>query len=455
MKIPISPPPIHTLFNELAETSESPTRLAEIMSSGISNLPKDQYIHWDKLRYLELPDGFTRNEWWLAIKMPRLSTFRKLPFLDKAGVPHNLTLPDFVLHKLHKIDRDAGGRIEVPEVVTNRQTRDRFLVRSLMEEAITSSQLEGASTTLKEAKAMLRENRKPINRSQRMILNNYHAMQFIRDNSKQAITRENILVLHEILTKDTLDDPTAVGRWRREDEDVKVVDNRDNTELHVPPNASEIENRIRTLCEFANEQESTQFIHPVVRAILVHFAIAYDHPFVDGNGRTARALFYWVMSRQGYWMMEFISISTILRKAPSKYARAYLYTETDNNDTTYFVDYQLDVIRRSITALHKYIARKSKEIRDADDWMRDSKHLRAILNYRQTAVLTHALKHPYEIYTVKSHMISHRIAYETARSDLLKLAENELLEKRTHGRAFEFSVPDDLRQKLNRLRQRR
>ena len=454
MKIPLSPPPIDTLFKEVAEKGDGPARIVEVMSSGISKLPQNQYVHWDKLRYLELPEGFSRSEWWLAVKMARVQTFRKLPLQDRAGVPLNVALPDFMLQKLHEIDRDAGGRIEVPEAITNKQTRDRFLVRSLMEEAITSSQLEGASTTLKEAKAMLREDRKPINRSQRMILNNYHAMQFIRENSKQKITRENILELHEILTKDTLDDPNAVGRWRRHDEDIKVIDSRDNTELHIPPLATEIEDRIRVLCEFANGKKSEEFIHPVIRAILVHFALAYDHPFVDGNGRTARALFYWVMSRQGYWMIEFISISTILRKAPSQYARAFLYTETDDNDTTYFVDYQLDVIRRSIKELHKYIARKSKEIRDADDWLRDSRHLRSLLNYRQTAVLTHALKHPYEIYTVKSHMRSHRITYETARSDLLKLAKNGLLDKAMRGRTFEYTVPDDLRSRLDELRHR-
>jgi Fic family protein len=56
-----------------------------------------------------------------------------------------------------------------------------------------------------------------------------------------------------------------------------------------------------------------KFIHPVVRAIILHFMIGCGHLFVDGNGRTARALFYWSVLHQKYRLMEFISISCIGR----------------------------------------------------------------------------------------------------------------------------------------------
>ena len=118
---------------------------------------------------------------------------------------------------------------------------------------------------------------------------------------------------------------------------------------------------MQRLCDFANADEaSLPFVHPVLRAILLHFMIGYDHPFADGNGRTARALFYWSMARSGYWLMEYTSISHILRKAPARYMRAYLHTETDKNDTTYFLLHQLQTIRQAIAALHDYVAKKSR-----------------------------------------------------------------------------------------------
>ena len=68
------------------------------------------------------------------------------------------------------------------EVVTSeRQAGQRFLVNSLMEEAIRSSQLEGATTSRRVAKEMLRTGREPRDRSERMIANNYRALQFMRE----------------------------------------------------------------------------------------------------------------------------------------------------------------------------------------------------------------------------------------------------------------------------------
>jgi Fic family protein len=428
-------------------------RLLELINSGLSGLPEDEYPHWDTLRHKPVPEeGSTSEEWWLAVKFSRGSSMRNLPFTDMNGNPFRFNLPPFVMRMLHLVDRDASGRIEVPEAVTNPHTRDRFLVRSLMEEAITSSQLEGAATTRKEAKDMLRQGRKPRTRGEQMILNNFHAMEFIRESYGTPLTGKLILELHSILTKDSLDDPTGVGRWRRSDEAIRVVDQRDETTLHVPPPASQLEERIRLLCEFANAGDDEPFTHPVLRAILIHFMIGYDHPFIDGNGRTARALFYWSMARHGYWMMEFTSISAILRNAPSKYARAYLYAETDDNDATYFICYQLEVILRAIKSLHAYLARKTREVQQADAWLRGANVLKAILNHRQVALLQHALKHSYEGYTVRSHMLSHNVTYETARSDLLDLAEHGLLEKTMRGRAYVFNVPNDLQERLFKIR---
>jgi Fic family protein len=230
-----------------------------------------------------------------------------------------------------------------------------------------------------------------------------------------------------------------------------VVDNRDGTVLHHPPSYKELPDRLVRLCAFANASEKTSpFVHPVVRAILVHFMIGYDHPFSDGNGRTARALFYWAMARSGYWLMEFLSISEFLRKAPSQYVQAYLHTETDNNDATYFLLHQLNVIRKAIDALHGYLARKTSEQRDAERLLASSPSLRSRLNHRQTAVLNHALKNPGATYLVSTHQKLHNVVYQTARTDLLDLESLNLLIKEKQGKSFVFYAPDDLQDRVQR-----
>lgn len=175
--------------------------------------------------------------------------------------------------------------------------------------------------------------------------------------------------------------------------------------------------------------------------------MAYDHPFVDGNGRTARALFYWGVLHYGYWLFEFISISNILRKAPIKYARSFLHTETDDNDLTYFIVAQAHVIHRAIDELHAYIDRKTSETRELEA------HLRALdlFNHRQVELIRHALKHPCQQYTIYSHQKSHNVVYQTARTDLLDLNSRGVLERKSRGKQMVFLVPEDLSGKLRKL----
>jgi Fic family protein len=445
MKVPLKPPPMLELFSEL---SEDAGKFSQIVTSQLDRQPAGRYVHWDELRHLPAPEGYTHRHWWLAIKLSRRSTHR-LPFADSKGAGFSYSVPDNLFKLLHEIDRDASGRIEVAELVTSSQTRDRYLVNSLIEESITSSQLEGAATTYKVAKEMLRQGRKPRNHSEQMIYNNYAAMQFIRAKKNEPITAELILQLQSIMTDATLDDESAAGRWRRADEDVRVVDERNHEVLYVPPHAGQVKSRIEELCRFANETNEVPFIHPLIKAIVIHFMMGWIHPFVDGNGRTARALFYWSMAKSGYWLIEFTSISRVLKKAPAQYARAYLYTETDDNDLTYFIEHQLKVISDAIKALHQYLAEKTKEISDTRKLIASSPKLKGKLNHRQLAVMDHFLKHSHVIYRIQEHQNANQVTYETARTDLLEMVDLGLLEKNKEGKLFVFQMPQKLREKLS------
>lgn len=132
-----------------------------------------------------------------------------------------------------------------------------------------------------------------------------------------------------------------------------------------------------------------------------------------------------------------------MKNAPSKYARAYLYTETDDSDTTYFLDYNLSVILRAIASLREYLSRKASEIQHVDTALGNTVFSRQ-LNYRQLAVVSHAIRNPGEIYTIESHRSSHNVTYPTARADLLKLAELGLLDKKQSGNTFLFEAVEDM-----------
>lgn len=414
-------------------------------------LPNGRYLHWDELRYRDPPEGLSRAEWWATVLLARAPLLQDLPLLDRLGVPFRFATPSLVLIDLHHIDRDAAGQIHTAAGEPIREDPNRYLMSSLIEEAITSSQLEGASTTRQVAAAMLRTGRKPRDHSETMIFNNFRAMEHLRSLKTELLTPNRILELHRILTEDTLDNPEDAGRFRQADA-VKVVDSRDNTVLHDPPTYTGLPARMERLCAFANADEtSLPFVHPVLRAILLHFMMGYDHPFEDGNGRTARALYYWSMARSGYWLMEYTSISHILRRAPARYMRSYLHTETDGNDTTYFLLHQLNTIRRAIVALHEYIDRKVREQKETERLLSASPELRTRFNHRQVALLTHALRNTGEGYRVDAHQRSHNVVYQTARNDLIGLHELGLLEKAKQGNAYVFFAPEDLRDRLAAL----
>lgn len=429
MKLPLSPP-------DLPFTTELMSQLTELQ---LSPLIKDRYLHWDEVRHREPPKGVSSEVWWASIKLARMGTSTALPLTDKYGRPFIFTMPPSVIEKLHRIDTMGAGQIKAPRILKNESVQDRHLVSSLIEESIASSQLEGAATTRPQAKAMLRYGRKPTNQHEQMILNNYLAAKQVSDMKGRPVTLEGLLDLHRILVEGTIP-ADQVGRFQRPDEErVFVRHEADGLILHEPPPAADLSDRVKKLLKFINaEQKPGHFLHPILKAIIGHFFIAYEHPFWDGNGRAARGMFYWLANNAGYWVLEFASISSILRKAPAKYARSFLYTETDDNDLTYFIDYQLDVIVRALKELENYIAIKATQIQQAEARLRNTKDL----NYRQLALMSHALREPNTIYTVRSHQNSHRVSYNTARSDLRALARKGFLVELA-GRGQGYAVGQD------------
>lgn len=441
MKLPLTPKPMPELLTRHA------AKLADVLRLPPEPTVRDRYEHWDRLRRLDPPDGLSHEQWWLGIKLSRGSQYRQLPLRDVRGQPFVCMLPAQVHQALHRIDSQARGWIGTAEQVTNPDMRDRFIVNSLIEEAITSSQLEGASTTRVVAANMLRSGRRPKDRSERMILNNYRTMEDIRRLRDEPLTVDAVLRLHATLAADTLDNPDAEGRIQSPDDArVQVWDERDQRVLHTPPPARELPDRMQAMLRFANQGvDDGPFLHPVIRAIALHFWLAYDHPFQDGNGRLARALFYWSMLRHGYWMFEFTSISRYLAEAPARYARAFLHTETDGNDLTYFIVHQIDVILRALSDVESYVEKKVAQTREVERMLKRSTDL----NHRQLSLLAHAIRHRDAEYTIRSHTTSHRVAYATARADLFRLTELELLERRRIGRkTFVFRAPADVEERI-------
>lgn len=423
--------------------------MVRVLETGRPVDAKGRYLHWDDLRRRTPPGDLTHEQWWLATSMARNGLTRRLPLTDVSGGAFKFCNINTIQEMVHVIDQQAGGHILADEVITSLQSSDRYLVSSLVEEAIRSSQLEGASTTRQVAKELLETGRPARDSSEQMIVNNFEAMQAAEElaSSDGPLTPTDVLDLHRIVSRETLDNEEDAGRLQAPDDERIAVVWADGTVLHYPPPAVELPERLQRLCDFANGELDDGFLHPVVRAIILHFWLAYDHPFSDGNGRTARALFYWSMLRSGYWLAQYLSISSILHQAPAKYARSYLLVETSDNDLTYFIVYQLEVIGRAIQSLEEYLSRKMMETREIEVLLRGN----STLNHRQITILSDALRDLSEPFTIQAQARRHRVSYQTARTDLLGLEALGLLRSTRAGRKFVFRPPQDLSERLASL----
>ena len=376
----------------------------------------DDYEYWDKVKYKKLPEGFTPQMLWTHVKASRLRSM--MPVWEKYGI--NLCITSQMQRLCHEFDMKFGSFWEV-EGEAQSAEKKYYLSSSLMEEAIYSSIMEGASTTRVVAKDMLRKKKSPQNKSQQMIANNYNTIQYIVEHKDEPLTEEALLHIHRLMTEKTMDNPEDAGRFRTNDK-VVVADMVEGDIIYTPPSFQEIPEFVDDLCDFFNNDNPRTFIHPIIRGIIVHFMLAFMHPFVDGNGRTARALFYWYMLKEKYWLTEYMSISRVIAKSKPSYEKSFRYVENDGNDIGYFVAFNLRALDISFQQLTDYIQRKQREKKAATSFM-----IAGNINYRQAMILQRLKEEPNTIMTVKDVQEQFSVSSMTARKDLSDLVQQGYL----------------------------
>ena len=374
-----------------------------------------EYLYWDKVKY-SAPENIDKHTLWHAVKIQRQLNSQTVRF---GKYVFHFTITKNMLALLHAFDMDLGGNLGTKSIIPA-SDKSYYLISSIMEEAIASSQMEGASTTRRIAKDMLRKQLKPINKSQQMIVNNYDTITKISNDFNKDFSMEDLLDIHRSISKSTLDNSEDEGVFRKND-DIYVVDSITGSVAHTPPSYNEIIDMIVDLCDFANNDNNDNndnFIHPIIKGIIIHFILAYIHPFVDGNGRTARSLFYWYMIKKGYWLTEYLSISRIIYTNKKSYEKAFLYTENDDNDLSYFIQYHLNVMKKAFEDLKKYLQRKIDEQQNIHRFI-------GVLNTndRQRYVFKVIMENKHIIITPKELASQFNITTRTARTDLQELVK--------------------------------
>ena len=403
MKIPEKSPELNTIVNSAPMLMSADTiRYAEEYNR--------KYLHWDELRYREFGES-NRDDVWRMMKVMRIMTYNHVRISD-LKLSYCVS-NDHIQRTLHEIDsRIPSGFLSSERIDDKRQLM--LSISSMMEESIASSQLEGASTTTKLAKKLLRSNLEPKDRSQRMIYNNYRAMQLLKEHLNEPLSSELIKEIHMTITDGLMENPNSSGRFRTDDS-VAVRDVYEDITYHIPVRHETVPAMIDDLCRYVNDEK--EFVHPIIKGIIIHYILAYIHPFLDGNGRVSRALFYWYCLKEGYSMMEYLSLSKVIKNHRQKYDMAYLLSETDDDDITYFILYNLRMISEAMDVFDSYLRKKIKEQEDSKKGLEQYG-----LSFRQSQIVKDMM-HDGEPVSQYELSVKYQTSVPTIRRDLIKLMD--------------------------------
>ena len=392
----------------------------------------EKYSAWKSIKYQDDTEhGFNPKHVWAMLNGMRRNNRIPLPMIDEDSEPFCF----WNLPRYQKFFRDFDSLCS-GQILSDSPLHKRiFIQNGELEESIYSSKIEGAVTTISEAKIMIQQDRNPRNKSEQMIINNYETMKRIRTEwHEQPLSLELLFTMHQTITQQTDIRNDQIGRLRTNADNIKVIDELTGEIAHIPPDEKFLQDQIIHLINFANDTASANedYWHPLVKAIVLHFWIGYLHPFADGNGRLARSLFYWYLLRNGYWAIPFIPISAKISRSPAQYRDAYLLTEQVDNDFNYFFEYHLRQIKLAIADFKVNLSQLRQQKTATSSFVRQG------FNDRQAELLQYFLVKPDGRTNISIHQHYHQVSYLTARSDLLHLEEEGLLSSRKSGRTLWF-----------------
>lgn len=425
---------------DLLTKSPHKERLTEYLALLKPLDEQGRYLPFDDLRY-RWASGLDSNLCWALVKKARTAQYASLLPLGEPVQWGRFLLTPLAQKAISSVDRrTTTAALEYMSSQIGENAHFSYLLNDLIEdEAISSSQLEGAVTTTRVAKDMLKRHRLPRTPDERMVIGNYRMMNFAWEKRNEPLSVELITALHRVGVSGIDDAQHSPGHLRIRD-DVVVQDGQGNT-VHVPPPAAGLAARLRVLSQWINQSHDdphrVDHLHPLIKGIALHFALGYEHPFRDGNGRVARALFYWFMFKNDFSAFRYIAISVLLRNAPVKYGRSYLNTEADDLDLTYFIDFQCLMVLRAVSSFTEAYRESLVNAESLDRWLSESGFFER-LSGKQRAVYQVARSGMAKEFTAVNVKENLGCSYNTASATLNGLVDLALFEKRKLGREWVY-----------------
>ena len=258
--------------------------------------------------------------------------------LLKRDFYQKLPLHDFDGKPMVYLDSVARVSLSAARVLLTPQQSARLYGTKAMEEEILSTFRIEQINTSRESVRRIVSGQAPKNDEEHRIYGMKRGLEFIADVS-HTITEENLFQLYQMTIGDFLpkEDRLLPGSRYRHDSVYIVGSQLEHTGLpwqKLPAYMAE-------LVAFAAEKTAQ---NDLIKAAVLHFALAYLHPYFDGNGRMARLLHLWYLVQQGYSSALFVPMSRFVEESRSRYYKAYTQVEQNQEisgvlDVTPFLVY--------------------------------------------------------------------------------------------------------------------
>ena len=239
-----------------------------------------------------------------------------------------------ILNNVAKIEA-AKEIIESAPLVPSYEAK--FRQEAIVRTVHHGTHIEGNPLEQKEVKDVL-EGKKVIakDRDIQEVLNYREVLKFIDSKKDEPITEKSLLEIHKLTTKKLLPS-NQIGAYRYVQ--VKITDSATGKTSYMPPTPKQIPDLVRSFLLWLNHSQTDE-IHPVLKAAITHYFLVAVHPFVDGNGRFARAASTLILFKEGYDIKKFFSLEEYFDKDPQRY---YLGLQKTSNQSKIIKDRDLTV----------------------------------------------------------------------------------------------------------------
>lgn len=344
-----------------------------------------------------------------------------------------LSLTDFDNHPIVFLENYATVNQNVIKLLLHSQNQ-YYGIKAAEDEIISSSAIENIDFNRESVRKILK-GLAPKDEEENRILGIKNGLEFIA-NTDNKITELNIYQLYMMAIGNFLSDDNKLkeGNYYRHDS-VYIVSNRIE---HIGLDYKKIPDFMKSLVDFINTEDN---INDLIKAIIIHFYIAYIHPYFDGNGRMARLIHLWFLIQKGYQSTLFIPFSSQIEKSRKLYYKAYTTIEENKKysgkiDVTPFILYFINKVYNKIieeSRTSNVLSVYEAEVKKGAVTEKETKLWKFVLScYGMEEFSTKQLEKDYG-----------DAAYATIRSFVLKFTDLGLLQSIHYGTRIKYKVNDN------------